>query len=173
MSIDSCLIRITALELKTLQEQPDSLSLFVESLEDYSALLDRKHDDPINRVLYVDEFTLSLLTDMYPLETPFAPLNRALRLGSHILDGAEYGMGIVLLHTGAEVKAISDELSRFPEQDLRARFEEHAADFRLAATGYLESDEAILQYQAVHFRRLVTFFQAAAHQDDAMLVLVM
>ena len=147
--------------------------MFIEDLEEHATFFNPRLTDPVDRVLYVDEFTLSLLTDMYPLETPLAPLNRALRLGSHILDGAQYGVGGVLFHGADEVRAISKELTQIPESDLCVFYEEHATDFRLAAKGYLESDEAILKYQKAHSRRLVAFYQTAARQGNAMLLIVM
>ncbi len=173
MSIDSCLIRVTSLELKSLQDQPESLPIFIQDLDKRSAFYTAKLADPVDRVLSVEEFTLSLLTDLYPLETPLAPLNRALRLGSHLLDGAHYGAGVVLFHTAEEVRVISEQLSQIPERDLRALFQEHAEDFRLAAAGYLDTDAAILEYQRAHFRQLVAFYQKAADQSNAMLLIVM
>ncbi len=171
MSVEACLIRVTPPELKQLQDQPDSLDALIENLQEHSVFFNPNLDDPVERVLYVNEFTLSLLTELDNDSTPLAPLNRALIFGNHVLEGAAYGMGEVLFHTPEEVQVLARELSRLPESELRPRFESRAADFRLAAQGYLEGDDAILQHQQGHFKRLVEFYRGAAQEGDAMLVL--
>lgn len=171
MSVDTCLVRVTALELRELERHPESFTAFISDLRDNTVFFNPNLDDPVERVLYVDEFTRSLLTDMTALEEVFEPLNRALLFAGHVLGGESIGQAA--FHTADEVQALSREIADFPEENLRALISKHAPEFRISATGFLNGDEAILAYQKAHFDRLSTFYRHAAQQGDAMLLLVM
>ncbi len=170
MSVDTCLVRVTALELKGLERHPESFTSFISDLRDKTVFFNPNLDDPVERVLYVDEFTRSLLTDMTALEEVFEPLNRALMFGGHVLGGESIGPAVY--HTADDVKAISSDLTDFAGENLQALVFRHAAEFRIAAVGFLNNDEAILAYQKAHFDRVCTFYRDAAQQSDAMLLLV-
>ncbi len=170
MSVDTCLVRVTALELKGLERHPESFTSFISDLRDKTVFFNPNLDDPVERVLYVDEFIRSLLTDMTALEEVFEPLNRALMFGGHVLGGES--IGPAAFHMADEVKGISRELADFSEGNLRELVFKHAAEFRMVTVGFLDSDEAILAYQKGHFDRLSAFYRGAAQQGDAMLLLV-
>ncbi len=188
MSVDVCLVQVSPEQLASFEEQPAALTSFVEEVAD--GLSPQKLDDPIGRLLYVEEFAKSLLTDLVAAHSPFEPIHRAIIFLSHTLGnvGSEYG--VTGFHTAEEVRSIYESLDSFAQADLQALVHSRLA---LLRNSYSEADleylrayfqhihlvaeqtdigEAVRQYQQVCFQRLVAFFKQASQQDNAMLLIV-
>jgi hypothetical protein len=187
MSVDVRLIQVSPEQLATLEKQPPTLQTFVEEMGEHLGL--QKLDEPIDRLLCIEEFARSLLTDLAPLRSPFEPIHRAIMFPSHTFDGVgyEYGIGF---HTADEVRLLYESLDSFPQANLQALVESRLASLRevyseadfqylrtyfqgihLAGAERMDIGEAVRQYQQVCFERLVAFFKQASQQGSAMLLL--
>ena len=180
MSVNYCLIQISPEELKTFGEQASTCSAFVEEMAEHFGL--QKLDEPIDRMLYIDEFTKSLLTDLRAIHSPFEPINRALMFPSHVLDYAGYACNGVGFHTVDEVKSLSESLDKFAEANLQAllasRPHAHVQDLQahfqyvhLLGAESMDDNEAVQQYQRAWFDRVVEFFGKVSRQGDAVLLI--
>lgn len=185
MSVEYCVVRIPPLEFEQLQHQPDVLQDLMD--EFYSTAAEESQekgyvdsrravtDSPVIapaviRILYVDEFTTSLLVNFMEEDSPFfvgvAGWGKA-----HILDGVSYGYGDISYYTPEEAKTVASSLNTYPDELLDERFRERADDFRIASAGYLKDDQAILAYQRMFANLLRRFYKEAAEDGDYVLLL--
>ena len=170
MSFHPQVVQIAPDRLQEFGRNPEAYYQWVEEIQGEGVVF-LQHDlaDPADKALCVDEFVLSLLTD---LSNEGTPLHRALLSGSHILMGVEDGFGTVSYHTAAEVATLADALEQFPEDRLAQRFQEHAADYLMAANGIYNAQE-IRALQIGHFRRLQGFYRRAASRGQAVLLILL
>jgi hypothetical protein len=159
-------------QLKGLEAKPESLATIIEEMRERDVFFNPRLCDPLDRALYTDEFTLSLLTDLFPMEPPLQPLNEALVVADHILEGACYGYGAVLYHPTGEVQELAHALNRISEGDLRERAEQ-VREAGVSGPADWEDQPSLEKYQQAHFDRVRAFYREAAQHGDAILVLTL
>ncbi|HEU5103441.1 MAG TPA: hypothetical protein VFU22_30680 [Roseiflexaceae bacterium] len=186
MSVEYCLVRMAPHDFEELRQQPsilhDLMDTFYQAASDKSQ--DRLYVDSRDvfagsvlivpaalRMLYVDEFTTSLLVDfMDERSAVFAAL-----IGwgdAQPLESVQYGHGAISYYAPDDVRIVALKLSAYPHALLEARLRKHADRFRLAAAGYFDGDQAILAHQHTFADLLCAFYDQAARDGDVVLLLV-
>lgn len=182
MSVEYCVVRVAPQTFERIQQQPEILQDLMEEFQMPQSAAREKIDardvirgidfaDPdAVRMLYVDEFTTSLLVDFMD---EGSALFKALAgwEDAHILSGVRYGYGEITYYFPEEVKKVSIELDAYPDTLLEARLNNGADRFRIAAAGYFEDDRAILAHQHLFARFLRRFYGSAARDGDFVLLL--
>ena len=149
MSVEYCVVRVTPGVFRPIHQQPRLMQELMEEL--YKAPSDRAEENvcidsrnvfrgssvgspSIIRMLYLDEFTTSLLVDFMNEASPFfvaiAGWGQA-----QLLDGVQYGYGDILYYHPDEAKVIASSPYAYPDTSLESRFREHANDFRISSAG--------------------------------------
>ncbi len=123
------------------------------------------------RMLYVDEFTTSLLVNFMDENSAFFVALAGWGI-SHPLDGLQYGYGDVTYYLPDEVKRVSLQLNAEPEMLLVERFREQADNYRSASSGYLDDDTAILTHQRTFADLLRRLYHEAGRDGDFVLLLM-
>ena len=185
MSVEYCVVRIAPQTFEKLQQQPGRLQELMD--EFYAAPsggnLQKTSVDSREvirgtpavvalalRVLYLDEFTTSLLVSF--MDESSALFGAVVGWGrAHTLEGVSYGYGDISYYFPDEVKKIAAELNAYPQRLLEERFHEEADNFRIAAAGYLKDDRAILEHQRLFADLLRRFYNEAAQMGDVVLLL--
>jgi hypothetical protein len=125
---------------------------------------------PVLRMLYVDEFTTSLLVNFMDESSTFF-MALAGWGHAHILSGIRYGYGEISYYLPDEVTKVAMELNVYPKKRLEERFWEGAENYRIAANGYFSDDQAILKHQRLFEDFLGRFYNEAAEAGDFVLLL--
>jgi hypothetical protein len=186
MSVEYCVLRVAPRMVEELRQQPsilqDIMDAFYTSSPDASQ--EQQHVDSrdvyrglrrsvpsVFRMLYMDEFTTSLLVDFMDESSAF--FAALVGWGSaDRLEGVSYGYGDISFYAPQQASVIALELNATSNALLVGRFHEHASDFRLASSGYFADDQAILEHQSRFADLLRRFYTEAAHDGDSVLLLV-
>jgi hypothetical protein len=122
------------------------------------------------RLLYVDEFTTSLLVDF--TEESSALFAALAGWGTaHTLTGISYGYGEVTYYTPEDVRRVALQLRDYPDALLEARFRDHADTFRMGSSAYFADDQSILEHQRSFAALLRRLYDEAAQDGDFVLLL--
>ncbi len=178
MSVEHCLVRRNTQALAQLQERPDLLHDMMDEFFSTATYLDSRDGirasplavPPVVRMLYLDEFTTSLLVDFRDEGSAFFAAIAGWG-GAHVVDGVRYGHGEVLYYFPEEAKEVAAKLHAYPPALLDTRFAEGADNFRLASAGYFKGDQAILAHQRQFADYVRKFYDAAAGEGDGVLLL--
>ena len=189
MSVDYCVIRVAPSTFQQLQGESRVLHDLMDAFYSASRSQDSSQEvhsidardlyrglrlgvPPVLRLLYVDEFTTSLLVDFRDESSAlFAAL-----VGwgtAHILMGISYGYGEVNYYTPEDVRQIALQLLHYPDELLEARFSEYADTFRMGSSAYFADDQAILEHQRSFAALLRRLYEEAAQDGDFVLLLTM
>ena len=118
MSVEYCLVRATPRVFEQLQRQPDILQDLMDEFHTASSednqskgYVDSRNTIkgsqvtmlPLIRILYVDEFTTSLLVNFMDENSPFF-IALAGWGKSHLLDGVSYGYGDISYYPPDDAK---------------------------------------------------------------------
>jgi hypothetical protein len=186
MSVEYCVVRVAPCMVEHLQQQPGILQdlvddfytlppdgnqakEYVDSRDVYRGL--RSNMPLVLRMLYVDEFTTSLLVNFMDESSAFFAALAGWG-SAHLLQGVSYGYGDISYYAPDEVKAVVLALNAASNALLEARFNEYADDFRIASSGYFDDDQAILAHQRIFAELLRRFYAEAAQDGDCVLLLV-
>ena len=172
MSVEPCIVAVTAEEFRRLREQPHRFGEFIEDGYETGVFsYDWSVGRPLTRMLHLDEFGMWLLTGF----DDASPLCRALvAFEASPLEGASYGHGGVRYHDPPGVKAVAAALESIPDAYLRERFDERAADYRLAAAGSAfgkNGDAGILAHQQELLSRVRIFYRNATDLGGFVLLM--
>lgn len=186
MSVDYCVVRVTPSIFQQLQGASHVLQDLMDAFYSASRSPDPGQEvysidsrdiyrglrlyAPILRLLYVDEFTASLLVDF--TEESSALFRALAGWGTaHILPGISYGYGEVTYYAPEDVRQVALQLRDYPDALLGARFREHADTFRMGSTAYFAGDQAILEHQRSFAALLRRLYEEAAQDGDFVLLL--
>lgn len=76
-------------------------------------------------------------------------------------------------HDAEDVRRLADVLARIPLEDVQRKLRDDPERFRPREIEWIEDFPDVLSFQAVCWRRLVEFFQAAVRENQAMIVNVL
>ena len=187
MSVEYCVIRVTRATFRDLQQRTevlhDLMDAFYSASRTQNTSQDRDYVDsrakyrdsslhvpPVLRLLYVDEFTTSLLVDFMDEKSAF--FTALVGWGTaHVLPGISYGYDEIAYYAPDDVKEVTWELRHYPDALLESRFKQHVDTFRIASTGYFTDDQAILQHQRSFAKLLRRLYDEAVHDADFVLLL--
>jgi hypothetical protein len=123
------------------------------------------------RMLYVDEFTTSLLVN-FTNESSAYFIALVGWGNAHILESVSYGYGDISYYPPNQVAIVAIELNATPQEFLEEWFKEQADNFRRSAAGYFRDDQAILAHQHTFADFLCRFYDEAAHDGNFVLLLI-